>query len=122
MREFKFRQLVNGRWHYFGFIDGTFIGPISPDIESNPVDQFIGICDKNKNEIYGNDILKRENFVMWSRKNGEITETLTAVVEWGGYGYYPKRIGKSSTYIMDMTSYCVVGNVYEHPHLLETKP
>lgn len=78
-----------------------------------------GLTDKNGVEIWEGDILRKEHFVRWSRKEGEITETLTSVVEWGGMGFHPKRIGKSSTYLMDMTQFEAIGNIFENPELLE---
>lgn len=81
-----------------------------------------GLLDENGVEIWEGDILRKEHFVRWSRKEGEITETLTSIVEWSGDGFYAKRITPSSTYVMDVTQFNVIGNIFENPELIEATP
>lgn len=123
MREYKFRQLVNGRWHYFGFIDGAFIGPVSPDIENNPVNQFTGLRDKNGREIYEADIIRSIGFNVHMRDRyptgPEPVEHKFEYIKEVSMDnpYWPVLyIGDSEPDIE------VLGNVYEHPRLLETTP
>lgn len=64
MKEIKFRQFVNGKWHYWGFIEDnkTFIGPASLTEDNY---QYTGLKDNKRTkkypqgqEIYEGDILK----------------------------------------------------------------
>ena len=119
MRELKFRQFVNGRWHYFGFADNTFVGPITPDIENNPVVQFTGLKDLNYMEIYEGDIVLSLDDDM--KINPRDSDTGYGVIEWlvcmGGW--YIDRIHNSLMDIDRAYTIIVVGNIYENPELLE---
>lgn len=128
MREFKFRAWSdetkmmyhshrpngtnNPMWSY----DSVFRA-------NNPkthIMQYTGTKDKNDKEIYEGDILQiKDRFVMWSRTNGQIVEDVNVVVEWSGSGFRPRRLGNTRTWILDMSQYEVVGNIYENPELLE---
>jgi len=62
MREIKFRQRAGDKWHYWGFIDGTFVNPIYSDgvsVEQAQMhsDQYIGVRDRYGVEIYERDIV-----------------------------------------------------------------
>lgn len=52
-RELKFKQLVNGEWYDFGWIEeDVFTGPPKIDKEKYPIVQYTGLKDKNGVEIY----------------------------------------------------------------------
>jgi hypothetical protein len=53
----KYREyLGDGRWHYWGFIDGGFTGPAG--IHDRHY-QFTGKLDKNGQEVYAHHCLTR---------------------------------------------------------------
>ncbi len=72
LRVFKFRQLVDGGFSYWGYIDGVFVAPLFPEL---PSDQFIGYKDRKGIDIYENDILQ-----MFWRDGDKAGDTF--VMEW----------------------------------------
>lgn len=64
-REIKFRIFIGSRFHYWGFIGGTFVGP--PSVNREPLsftemklrsEPYIGLNDKHGRVIYENDIVR----------------------------------------------------------------
>lgn len=143
MREVKFRQPIfeNGkfsRFHYWGFVrDGEFTGVVSPieDARKNS-QQFTGLLDRNGREIYEGDVIFD-------------TDCFSCIITYGSIkDAFPEhrivvfdierskfRLAHIHEEIRDMETYgytlCknnaasvfeIIGNIYEHPELLEDKP
>lgn len=125
MREIKYRQIKDGRIHYWGYVKDGFFGPMdSSDWHDVPSDQYTGLKDKNGQEIYEGDIVKcvarpeyksdsgnREiywghdfGFCFRSPPTDEYEYTHGLPLSWGGY-----------------ESVEVIGNIYENPDLKEEK-
>lgn len=69
MKEIKFRQPIwlnckfHG-WHYWGFINGEFIGPCyDPDTSLDESQQFTGFHDAGENEIFEGDLWERDGII-----------------------------------------------------------
>lgn len=73
--------------------------------------QFVGILDKNKIEIFEDDIVK----LIILGSNGEIVAQENKIVKYVGCCFEPMN-WHNSEYME------VIGNVYQHPELLNTKP
>lgn len=113
MREIKYRQRVNGRFHYWGFnvmFDGAFTGPLNP---KDPSDQFTGLKDSNGVEIYESDIVSDHvgiGVVKYSDKHGAFRVSYgDGMAKWF-YDYYLRG---------ERESIEVIGSIHENPELLE---
>jgi uncharacterized phage protein (TIGR01671 family) len=125
-RVIKYRQLIDGNFHYWGFIDGAFISPITAagcSIEQAKENscQFTGLLDRNGKEIYEGDI------------------TNYGAVEWceclnwdlGGSnhpGFYFKQRNEWTNVRGDLDYHKgfdedieVIGNIYQNPELLNDR-
>ncbi len=111
MREIKFRQrnINNGQFHYWGFIDGEWINPVIQDnyVKPEESEQYTAIKDKNGKEIYEGDIVKVDNHnfeVFWDK-------------EYVGFDF---RMAEKLPYCLDMNEKYmeVIGNIYENKELL----
>ncbi|HWL13683.1 MAG TPA: YopX family protein [Ureibacillus sp.] len=133
MREVKFRAktATTDEWVYghYAFVDGYHViyengRPLI--IKLNTLGQFTGLKDKNGREIYEGDIL-RLNF---------INESYISEVYWHGddkefpspeFDINWKKVNTGfleSNFLCEVQGderWCVeiIGNIYEHPHLLE---
>jgi uncharacterized phage protein (TIGR01671 family) len=141
MRAIRFRgkRMDNGEWLHgdliternkvsgdsaIVFFDGYMI-PKSESVLKETLGQYTGLKDKNSKEIYEGDIIKEE----WEDKHRigvvkygtedvypntgahEYCEATGFHIEITSYGYYQALIGGKKVE--------VIGNIYEHPHLLE---
>jgi hypothetical protein len=116
-RAAKFRQLVDGKWHYWGFIDDEFRGPVSA---GRPSQQFTGLYSKSRQEIYEGDIGK---IVLDSL----IPLYVVCVVEWSAEAasFHWKTIqvinmkstGKEWR-MQESRRFQIIGNIYENPELI----
>lgn len=91
MQTLKFRQrnIREGTWHYWGFIDGAWIDPKHEDGFDTPITsgQFTGLSDSFGREIFEHDVV--------TSKYGDLGP---CVVRWGfcskDYdGEHPKPLG-----------------------------
>jgi len=116
-REIKFRQarIIEGKivWHNWGFIDGIFISPITPDIVHDKEilfksQQYTNLKDKHKVCIYEGDIINNDSEhssqVIWKEREAMFGIT-NGKYELGSY--------------IDDGDYEVIGNIYENKDLLK---
>ena len=125
MREIKFRQrnINNGQWHYWGFINNCWVNLMEQDNYWPPEksQQYTGLKDKHGKELYENDIILLP-------ENTARPEGIRIIEWWGEYGlklYNPKAKYRSDMHSMisyiDQNVAEVIGNIYDNPELMEVK-
>lgn len=118
MSNIKYRQLVDGRWHYWGYVDGCFVGPITNQ-EPKPVNcQFTGLHDAKGVELYEGDIIKDDcNVAVVKFNTSDIGSCGCCWTEFQGVGFAAFTEDGSDS--VNLGSDCeVIGNIYENPELL----
>lgn len=86
------------------------------EIDPETLCQFTGLCDKNGNRIWENDIL------MAHLDESYPEDTTYETVEWGVAGWVAHEIGSMDRkYIdkFDLEHFEVVGNIFDNPELLQ---
>ena len=145
MREilFKAKRVDNGEWvegHYTECRGETFIGIDTSSmfeifcppvirwfkVSSETLCQFTGLCDKNGNKIWENDIIKYHFGEIYAPiKYGyyqncfdaQKTEHVGFYVDWTEEQYLRKDLG----YWINMVYAMPVGNIFDQPELLQEK-
>ena len=119
MREIKFRArfVEDNRWYYLTLKELARLGPAY--VNYRDFSQFTGRHDKNGNEVYEGDFLRPSTARQHYNKVGEVRRepggwqifTREHWPDW--YQDYPMR-----SLNFDDMQYEVIGNIYEHGHLL----
>ena len=122
MREIKFRawDKAKKRWvanhidPWWGASGAAQDGSLQKDIA---LMQYTGLKDKKGVEIWEGDIVKYQDGTQhW---DGSYIKPTSVRLENGSFKPF---CGCGGEYGMDETYAEVLGNIYEHPHLLEDKP
>lgn len=133
MREilFKAKRIDNGKWvegcyakkhdllgkeEHFIFFEDKHNTWRCTEVDPETLCQFTGLCDKNGNKIWENDILM-------AHLDESYPEDVTyETVEWGVAGWVAHETGSTDReYIdkFDLEHYEVVGNIFDNPELLQ---
>src|SRR5690625_1978619 len=128
MRDIKIRYIVRHKasgnievkHYYLNQIEQRPLKELSPaflaDYETLSRDLFTGLKDKNGKEIYEQDILEVESF--------EGSKSVVRVVFDDGCFCHIGHLGDLRTYplrdfLFNGSKVQVIGNIFQHPHLLE---
>ena len=106
MRALKFRQFINGRFHYWGILgEGHFVAPANLKDTS---DQFTGLFSKDGKEIWEGDVVKCGDWKM-------VVEFIHGAFRWKCNDGWTNECASANG---NMQIVEVIGNVWENPELL----
>ena len=96
-------------WHYWGMVDGVFQVALLLGKNSQ---QYTGRRDEKTKMVFVGDIVSPINF------NGSYR---SAIVKFRNGCFIVESLGMCKDYecIGDKTGFRIIGNIYEHKHLLE---
>lgn len=131
---FRGKELNSGKWVYGYLWSKRTIGVTSPvgnvdEVVVDPatVGQCTGLPDRNGKRIFEGDIIQRKGYIYPLGKQEPCGERIVrGEVIWIDDGHNAGFLaidskdehGNPTTYSFD-NKFCVVGNIYDHPELLE---
>lgn len=130
MREIKFKGLSNGKLYDLKAVNYTNMTGLCEveDVIGRTWCQFeefleyTGFYDKDESEIFEEDVVETE-YTWWDTSSGHKTVKARAVVKWGDGAFYFHPLDgnwiEDWNFADDTGKFKVIGNIYEHSHLLE---
>ncbi|ARF70700.1 hypothetical protein B7C51_24820 (plasmid) [Paenibacillus larvae subsp. pulvifaciens] len=124
--KFRGKRIDNGEWVYGFYLYGAILEHhvIWMDnenwlVDSETVDQFTGLYDTNGIEIYEGDIIASEEmgYTESGHFNG-MRKFVGSVIFTSGRFVLHHVSGKLKDLEFGSSYHKVIGNIYEHPHLL----
>ncbi|MBX2848930.1 MAG: YopX family protein [Acidiferrobacterales bacterium] len=119
MKEIKFRQLLKPqfqregkRFHYWGYIGDSFVGPMGKNYAAADSEQFIGIKDCDGVEIYEGDTVSDHvdiGSVKYSKKHGGFRVVYR---DGGAKWFYDYNLRG------ERESIKLIGDIHKNPELL----
>lgn len=131
-RPIEFRGMnISGQWHYGllchvaneWFISNEAGQPRAYQIRPETIGQFTGLLDRDGKKIFEGDILATENsnpnFDIWDKEYWGYTNVIWDDYDlmWRGSNWTWSHSKDGSVYSLEFIK--IIGNVYEHPQLLE---
>lgn len=116
MRQIKFRARIidNSGWFIWKVPSSVDLATLAVDWET--LCQFTGLLDRHGKEIYEGDIVKFNEWGFRKPENG------IGVIEWEEIGYGIRNNNPRIGNLYKANDIEIIGNVYEHPHLLTPNP